>query len=160
MSQQHATLISDAARTRDRALDLHDRLTCFLRAEEPSAWLSLDLTMPQLKVLLFVSNLGCATAGQLARALGVGQSTITGIVDRLAEHRLVTRSEDPSDRRTTRVQPTEEGQALVERIEQSRRERFRRLLTNMSADELTAVERALSALVSAAERRTLEEHSR
>ena len=37
--------------------------------------------------------------GQLAASLAVTLSTVTGIVDRLVEHQMVVREEDPHDRR-------------------------------------------------------------
>src|SRR3977135_2719362 len=70
------------------------------------AWLSVDLTMPQLKSLICVVENDGATSGQIARRLGVGLSTVTGIVDRLAEQDLVTRCAGPDERRTTLACPT------------------------------------------------------
>jgi DNA-binding MarR family transcriptional regulator len=80
------------------------------------AWLSIDLTMPQLKALICAAEHDGATSGQIARRLGVGLSTVTGIVDRLAEQHLVTRREDPDDRRITRVLPTPRARTMVDEL--------------------------------------------
>jgi DNA-binding MarR family transcriptional regulator len=111
----------------------------------PSRHLALmqcDLTMPQLKALIFVSRNNGATSGQIANRLGVGLSTITGIVDRLAEQVLVTRHEDPRDRRITRVLPTERGQHLVEEMFEIRDEHFRKILSQLDEAQLATVESA------------------
>src|SRR5215469_14242956 len=103
----------------ERLQRIHRILTCseaLVHGFNPSrdrAWLRVDLTMPQLKTLIFVSKNEGATSGQIAANLGVGLSTITGIVVRLAEQHLVSRREDPRDRRITRVLPTPSGSSLV-----------------------------------------------
>ena len=114
-----------------------------------SAWLSVDLTMPQLKTLIFVSKNDPATSGQIAGSLGVGLSTVTGIVDRLAEQNLVTRREDPRDRRITRVLPTASGRALVEDLLQYRNEQVTAILARLAPEELRTVETAFQYLLDA-----------
>jgi DNA-binding MarR family transcriptional regulator len=118
---------------------------------QAQAWLSVDLTMPQLKALVCVAQCGDATSGQVARALGVSLSTVTGIVDRLSEQHLVLRREDPDDRRITRVLPTPTGQELVENLLRYRDERLTNLLASLSPEDLSAVEYAFSCLAVAAE---------
>jgi DNA-binding MarR family transcriptional regulator len=50
----------------------------------------------------------------LADEAGVTRATMTGIVDTLERDGLVSREPDPHDRRTVRLQLTQEGQAFVE----------------------------------------------
>ena len=59
-------------------------------------WLEIDLTTSQLKVLFLLYSAECASMGQLAASLAVTLSTVTGIVDRLVEHQMVVREEDPT----------------------------------------------------------------
>ena len=121
-----------------------------LHSGQVQAWMNVDLTMPQLKALVCVAQSGDATSGQIARGLGVSLSTVTGIVDRLSEQGLVTRREDPEDRRITRVQATPSGRDLVTRLLRYRDERLTSLLGSLSPDELATVERAFAYLASAA----------
>ena len=123
-----------------------------LHSGQAQAWLNVDLTMPQLKALVCVAQSGDAASGQIARGLGVSLSTVTGIVDRLSEQGLVTRREDPVDRRITRVQPTPAGRDLVTRLLRYREERLTSLLAGLSPDELATVERAFDYLARAAAR--------
>jgi DNA-binding MarR family transcriptional regulator len=123
-----------------------------LHSGQVQAWMNVDLTMPQLKALVCVAQSGDATSGQIARGLGVSLSTVTGIVDRLSEQGLVTRREDPEDRRITRIQPTPSGRDLVTRLLRYRDERLTSLLASLSPDELATVERAFEYLANAATR--------
>jgi DNA-binding MarR family transcriptional regulator len=116
------------------------------------AWLSVDLTMPQLKALIFLTRHDGATSGQIATNLGVGLSTITGIVDRLAEQQMVTRHEDPRDRRITRVLATDRGRALVEDLLQYRNEVVTAILSQLDPEQLQTVETAFQYLLAAASR--------
>jgi DNA-binding MarR family transcriptional regulator len=134
----------------ERVLVLQDRLLGALQARHPGPWLSLELTMSELKALLVLGASGSASGGQLARAVGVGLSTMTGVVDRMRDQGLVTRAEDTADRRVTRVALTEHGQALVAELHQLNRERFGRLLARLDADALRTVERAFDHLLRAA----------
>src|SRR5437588_6314587 len=140
----------------DRLQRIHRILSCseaLVHGFNPSrdrAWLRLDLTMPQLKTLIYVTKNEGATSGQIAASLGVGLSTITGIVDRLAEQDLVTRREDPRDRRVTRVLPTPTGRALVEDLLQYRNEVVTAILSQLDPNQLETVETAFHCLLEAA----------
>jgi DNA-binding MarR family transcriptional regulator len=142
----------------DRLERIHRILSCtegLAHGFNPSrdrAWLRVDLTMPQLKALIYVTKNECATSGHIASGLGVGLSTITGIVDRLAEQNLVSRREDPRDRRITRVVPTSAGRELVNELIQYRNEVVTAILSRLSPDQLEVVEHAFQYLLEAAAR--------
>ena len=114
------------------------------------AWAQCDLTMPQLKALMYVTQNEDATSGQIANRLGVGLSTITGIVDRLVEQGMASRYEDPRDRRINRVQATSRGRALVEELLQLRNDILNAVLSQLDAHELEVVETAFQYLIEAA----------
>jgi DNA-binding MarR family transcriptional regulator len=115
------------------------------------AWLRLDLTMQQLKTLIYVNKNEGATSGQIAANLGIGLSTLTGIVDRLAEQGLVIRREDPRDRRITRVLPTPQANALVNELIQYRNEVVTAILSQLDPDQLKVVETAFQYLIEASQ---------
>jgi DNA-binding MarR family transcriptional regulator len=111
-----------------------------------SSWCDVDLTMPQLKALFLAHTPGGACHGQIARALGVGVSTVTGIVDRLVERGLVERHTDTDDRRLSHVVITPAGVDLLDRLWASGREQLGALLGNLTPDERTAFVNALQHL--------------
>jgi DNA-binding MarR family transcriptional regulator len=130
-----------------RILSCSEALSHGFNPGRDSAWLRVDLTMPQLKTLIYVSKNHGATSGQIAASLGVGLSTITGIVDRLAEQNLVTRREDPRDRRITRVLATPSGTALVDELIAYRNEALTSILGRLAPDQLQTVETAFQYLL-------------
>lgn len=60
---------------------------------------ALGVTGPQRLVIRVVGRFPGLSAGQLARALHLHPSTLTGILRRLEERRLLARGRDPRDRR-------------------------------------------------------------
>jgi DNA-binding MarR family transcriptional regulator len=135
-----------------RILSCSEALVHGFNPSRDRAWLRVDLTMPQLKTLIYVTKNEGATSGQIAASLGVGLSTITGIVDRLAEQQLVTRREDPRDRRITRVLPTAAGAELVNELIEYRNEVVTAILSGLDPDQLRTVETAFQYLLEAAAR--------
>jgi DNA-binding MarR family transcriptional regulator len=125
-----------------------------------NTWMRLDLTMPQLKTLIYVSKHEGATSGQIAQTLGVGLSTITGLVDRLEEQKLVTRRDDPRDRRITRVLPTAQGSELVDSLIQYRNEAVTAILDQLDPEQLELVEKAFQYLLDASARLEQQQPSR
>ncbi|GAA2881821.1 hypothetical protein GCM10010517_44900 [Streptosporangium fragile] len=95
-----------------------------------------NLTMRQLKVIMILSCQDSASGQDIAHHLGVGLGTVTGIVDRLVGHGLVTRREDPHDRRVRRVHLTPAGRTLLEEISDAGLADFRRLLQTLDTPTL------------------------
>lgn len=140
-----------AALTRE-ILNTDRRIYQAIQAGSSDAWLRVELTIRQLKILLLLqaSETHSARMGQLAAALRVTLPTITGIVDRLVEHGLVRREEDPSDRRLVVARLTPAGRELVERLQSHGRNQMAATLRRLSVEELRIVARALDLLLTAA----------
>jgi len=98
--------------------------------------MSLNLTMRQLKVLLTLARRGPLGGQELTVEMGVSFATVTGIVDRLAAQGLVSRREDPSDRRVRLLELTAEGRKLVGSVVDAGSAQYRRLLSRLEVDEL------------------------
>jgi len=111
----------------------------------------LDLTIDQLKSLIFIQNQGKISFNELARALGITRSNITGIADRLEQNGLVARRRNTSDRRIQYLVLTDKGRELLSTIRQKVRGEERRVLEALNGEELTALEKGLSALIREAE---------
>jgi DNA-binding MarR family transcriptional regulator len=120
-------------------LDLNREIMREIHRGIPHEWLETEVTMPQFKTLMVLYGMDQATMGDLAESLGTGVSTVTGIVDRLVEHGLVQRVEDPRDRRVVVGRPTEAGVALVDRLLGAAREQMSRILEHLGSDELRRV---------------------
>jgi DNA-binding MarR family transcriptional regulator len=105
-------------------------------ARHQSPLFSSNLTMRQLKVLMLVSANGSATGQELSHHLGVTLGTVTGLVDRLVAHGLVSRHEDPHDRRVRRVELTAEGRKLLEDINNAGLNEYRRIMNHLDTETL------------------------
>ncbi|MDP2931865.1 MAG: MarR family transcriptional regulator [Chloroflexota bacterium] len=127
------------------------RLQRQMRQFTPSAWLDLTLTIGQLKSLFFIDFAGVTNFRKLASALGVTPPNVTGIIDRLVEQGLVSREENPENRRELLLQTTEEGKALVARLRESGVSRTSGILAQLSLEELAALARGLAALARVAQ---------
>jgi DNA-binding MarR family transcriptional regulator len=141
--------VDDRVQVIQRIIDCSGPLFHSLNPIRNRLWLSVELTMPQLKALICAVQLERATSGQIARSLGVTLPTITGIVDRLAEQDLVSRREDLEDRRVTRVVPTAHGRAMVNDLLRYRNEMVTEILSRLNADQLRIVETAFHYLIDA-----------
>ena len=119
------------------------------------AWLRVDLTMPQLKVLLVLYFVEAPRRHMthLASALGVTLPTATGVVDRLVEAGLVQRSDDPTDRRIVVVGLTTAGRELVDRLRATGRHELTAALELLTVAELATVARGLDLLLTASRSR-------
>ena len=140
----------DRAELVARIIDLQVYVAEVFESDRARDWLDVDLTIQQVKVVFLAVRMGSLTAGQIGRQLHVGFSTVTGLVDRLAEQGFVSRGEDPNDRRATRVVATDAARALVERLYSYRRAEFRQLLEHASTETLVALGEGLSGLAQAA----------
>ena len=78
-----------------------------------------ELGMPfgHVRALFRAAGHDGSTMGDLAVSMGCEASYVTGVIDNLEQHGLVTRQAHPRDRRVKVVVPTEEGLALVKRAE-------------------------------------------
>jgi DNA-binding MarR family transcriptional regulator len=114
-----------------------------LHATDAASWCAVDLTMPQLKTLLLADSPDGVCHGDIARGLGVGVSTVTGIVDRLVEHGLVERHTAPEDRRQSRVRITTTGKDLLDGLWATHRERLGEALAALNPEERARLQTAL-----------------
>ncbi len=112
-------------------------------------WLPLDLSMAQLKALVLLAAEPPMTASQLASALGLGRPAASILIDRLVQEGLVTRTEDPADRRRVLVELAPAGSELVTRLRQGPLDRLRRLLAQLSPEDLAALLQGMQALAAA-----------
>jgi DNA-binding MarR family transcriptional regulator len=79
-------------------------------------WMSIDLTVPQLRTLFILAEGEPLVIGQIAQRMGIGLSTGGHLVDRLVQAGLAERTEDVEDRRRTLVRLTPAGEDLSTRL--------------------------------------------
>jgi DNA-binding MarR family transcriptional regulator len=108
--------------------------------------LDLDLTTPQLKVVLLLYLNGPARMSSLAGSLGVTLATATGIIDRLVEKDFVVRENNKDDRRVVTCTLSAKGHKLTDRLYISARERARQLLEGLQPSQIKLIDDAIKSL--------------
>ena len=71
------------------------------------------ITLPQLVILQELSKNSEMPVGELAKAISLGQATVTGILDRLEKRGLIVRRKSDNDKRKVLAAPTEECIKLI-----------------------------------------------
>jgi DNA-binding MarR family transcriptional regulator len=85
---------------------------------------------------------------EISRRLMVTGGNVTGITDQLEKEGLVTRAEDPSDRRAYTVRLTPAGRKLFDRMAAAHEQWIVELLGGLSLDEKVKVHQKLGKLKS------------
>jgi len=132
-----------------------DRYRAVLRAIHAGTaadWAGLDLTMPQLKVLLALASVGPISIGAVARELRVGLPAASQLVDRLVEQGYVERREDPADRRRTIASLSPAAEALMARLREGSQEVMEGWMRRMDRADLERLASGLTALAELAGR--------
>ena len=139
-------LVSDATR-------LYREAHRAMRQPLFEGWKGLNLTVPQLRSLFFISSSGSSSPGRLAAALGVTPPNVTGIVDRLVEQGLVARHESAQDRRVLLLQTTEKGETILSDLREWRANTLNEVLSKLDESDLQSLVKGLGGLVKAAQER-------
>ena len=94
-----------------------------------------DVTLPQLRLLMVLSEEGTVSSSQAARALGVAASTVTRLADRLLASGHLRRGADQSNRSVVTLESTARGRAVVEQVNARRQGELRRILDQLDPTE-------------------------
>jgi DNA-binding MarR family transcriptional regulator len=135
----------------DDVFDLISRTMYSALLGGAEVWAKLDITMPQLKVLMLLGLHGSAPVSWLASRMVVSPPNVTGILDRLEHNDWVRRTNDAHDRRVVRVVLTEKGEHLLQDLQAAGNERVRTSLADMRPADRTALRQGLAALLDKAE---------
>lgn len=115
-------------------------------------WFTLDLNMPQIRVVFLLLQEETLRMSELASALDVSMSRATGLVDRLVEKELVKRWQDLEDRRSVLCALTGRGLELTRLLLAARRSRWEERLAPLSENELVQVSGAMELILEAVHR--------
>ena len=130
----------------------------------PKGLLKINLTSAQIKLLTCFSNKAEMTMTELSNNLAVSMPTMTAMVDRLVNSKMVERERDDMDRRVVRVKLTDEGKKVLKTLIRIRRKEMEKILKNLSEEEmnayLTSIEVVARLLTKARQKRDMEEITR
>lgn len=104
-------------------------------------------SMPQLGALYHISRKGSSVSG-LGEHLGVTSAAASQMLEHLVQQGLISRIEDPSDRRVKKLTITEKGQETLRESVQARAVWLEKLANSLTESEKEQVCPALTILVS------------
>ncbi|MEM7376947.1 MAG: MarR family transcriptional regulator [Pseudomonadota bacterium] len=94
-----------------------------------------ELTPTQFSTLIRLSEVGASSQNQLGRMVGMDVATTKGVVDRLRKKNLISSVVDEADVRRRKIQLTDEGAVLVNRLKRRGKEITRQTLEPLDATE-------------------------
>jgi DNA-binding MarR family transcriptional regulator len=105
------------------------------------------LTMAQFGAMLRIYHKGACGVSDIGSDLGVTNSAASQMLERLVQLKLVTRSEDPSDRRVKQIVLTDKGRQIIQESSLAFQTWMEDLARTMTAAEQEQVRTALIILV-------------
>jgi DNA-binding MarR family transcriptional regulator len=108
------------------------------------------VTLTQFRTLVVLHTHSETNLNGLADELDVNASTAMRMIDRLIAVRLVTRHDNPANRREVQLALTTAGTRLVDKVTAKRRERITRIVTKMPSRKRAELIEALTAFADAA----------
>jgi DNA-binding MarR family transcriptional regulator len=111
------------------------------------------LSQGEAHILALLATAGPSTIADLHKGLAHKRSTLTSILDRLADRGLITRAVGTADRRTFVVTPTAKGRRVAERVHAHLADLERTVASHLSANDLRVFVKVITAVEEEAHRR-------
>jgi DNA-binding MarR family transcriptional regulator len=93
------------------------------------------LSILQIQALIFVNQHTKVSMSELAKNFRIELPSVTSLVNKLCEQKLVERYEDPEDRRLVMIILTTDGKKLLEQAILARRKKIEKLLSYLSVGQ-------------------------
>jgi len=94
------------------------------------------ISATQLSVLKLLEEIGDLSLSQVSKHLAANNSTVTGIVDRMEEAKLVIRERSSTDRRVWMLKMTSRGRSIAAKLDVGPWNLLRSALDSMPAAEI------------------------
>lgn len=104
------------------------------------------VSMTHLHAMALLERYGPLSMSSLGERLDVALSSVTGLVDRMAERGLVERIRVPDDRRVILVGLTDRGRRLLEEMDLLRSDLLSRVLARLEPSSLATIAAAIALL--------------
>ena len=112
------------------------------------------LSQGEAHILALLATSGASTIAELHRGLSHKRSTLTSILDRLAERGFVTRAVGAADRRTFVITPTAKGRQVARRVHRHLTDLEHAAAARVSSEDIRGFLKVLAAVEGEAHSRT------
>ena len=136
LAENVSFLLGNTNLLKDRLLDQH-------LAEE-------DITAAQAKALFKMHFFNINRPSDICKSLGVDGGAVTRMLDRLEKKELITRSPDPSDRRSLLIAVTDKGREVIDRAMPLAVNAQKELVSALTDDEIQQLKQILRKILVAA----------
>ncbi len=113
-----------------------------------------EISQSQANTLMRLFHDSACSVSDVSAQLGVTNAATSQLVDRLVQMNLISRTEDPADRRNKLLQLTPQGKALIQRGIAARSQWMEELASQLTPAQQALIAEGLEVLISTA--RTLE----
>ncbi|HEY8198440.1 MAG TPA: MarR family winged helix-turn-helix transcriptional regulator [Candidatus Limnocylindrales bacterium] len=131
----------------DRIVDMLQTGEATRPLVDPPAWMGLDLTFGQLRLVYLLSQQGPQSIGHIAERFGLTMTAASQFADRIERQGLAERHHRRDDRRVVELRLTEAGSALVAGMLGMQRDVLRDLFSVFTPAELAQLERLVRTMV-------------
>jgi DNA-binding MarR family transcriptional regulator len=104
------------------------------------------LTFPQLSVISTLTKNGELKVSVLSDKIGLSDSTVSGILDRLEQKNIIRRERNQDDRRVVKIALTEGSRKFCKDFHKRAEEHFSNLLKRLSEQEIKDIIKGLETL--------------
>jgi DNA-binding MarR family transcriptional regulator len=105
------------------------------------------LTMPQFGAMFRIYHSEACGVSDIGTSLGVTNSAASQMLERLVQLKLITRSEDPTDRRVKQLVLTDKGRQIIMQTTTAYHAWMEDLAGSMTAEEIEQVDKGLAILI-------------
>jgi len=105
------------------------------------------LSMSQIATLFQLSQHDCLAVSEIGDGLGVSNAAASQLLDRLVQQELITRTENPQDRREKQLILTEKGHNILLESARTREAWLESLAARLTPEEQEKVAEALEILI-------------
>ena len=103
-------------------------------------------TFPQLSVISILAKNGKQKVGDISEKMGLSDSTVSGILDRLEQKGMIERKRNKDDRRVVKIYLSKGSQEICQEFHRKREEYFSHLLKELSEQEINDIIKGLEIL--------------
>ena len=145
MSKREVIAISDHVESEDMGFVVYEVARAFTNVYA-QLMSPLGLTRPQARVIACVIRFPGITQADLCEYIGVGRMAMSGLIDRMESKDLVSRTEDPSDKRVKRVFLTRSARKLIPDMQTIADTLYKQSMSSVNANDLRITKQVLGTI--------------
>ncbi len=127
-------------------ISLNRNINRTLRHEFHGLMQDSGFTFPQLSVISILAKNGKQKVSDISEKMGLSDSTVSGILDRLEQKGIIERKRNKDDRRVVKIYLSNGSQEICQEFHRKREEYFAHLLKELSEQEINDIIKGLEIL--------------